>query len=138
MIGLLIIPLTNIQSQSRKPKIRHFQHQIQAHESIQSIGKIYGVSAASIRASNDAKDGSTPAILKIPIEVRRNGFRRQAGKYLLHRVQPKDNLHIIARRYRTSLSRLISLNNFRTGQLETNQLVLVPNSPKIIKKSMHG
>ena len=137
MIGLTI-PLTSVQSQSRKPKIKHFQHSVQAHESIGSIAKKYGIRAADIRSNNSSTDQEKPSILKIPLEVRRHGFRPQRGKYLLHRVQPKDNLHIIARRYRTSLSQLIRLNNFRTGEIEANQLVLVPNSPKIKKNDMHG
>lgn len=117
-------------------KGKYWKHILQSNERLSNVAKKYGLTTTQIRAIN--KDNDDTSFLNIPVEIKRNGFRKQRGSYLMHRVNSKDALHRLAYRYRTTTRKLMKLNQLKESVLQPGQLLLVPNSPLIKENTMIG
>lgn len=126
----------SVQLEGQLRKGKYWQHKLEFNESFSQLARKYGVSASQIRAINEKNED--PNILNIPVAIKKNGFRKQRGKYLLHRVRSKEAIHRLAHRYQTTRKKLIQLNNLREGVITPGQLLLVPNSPFTTENSMIG
>jgi N-acetylmuramoyl-L-alanine amidase len=96
-------------------------HTIQRGESLSIIAKQYGTTALQIQVYNDL-ESNTLAIgqrLKIPTEKIEN---------TQHKVRSGESLSIIAQRYGTTTSAIVSVNKLRSKSLAIGQVLTIPMS----------
>src|SRR4029077_16670444 len=136
---------TALQTLSPDDRVRFAIHEVTRRETLASIAKAYGTSAAVISKINDLKGGKVSAgeSLKIPeisgqlpdkvllaasrVDRPDLGPRRQ--RQIVYRVRAGETLTSIARRHGIPVSTLARLNNMETGD------TLVKGQRLVIKAS---
>jgi len=134
-----------LQTLSPDDRVRFAVHEVTRRETLASIAKQYGTSAAVISKVNDLKDGKVSAgeSLKIPeisgqlpdkvllaasrVDRPEIGGRKQ--RQLVYRVRAGETLSSIARRHGMPVSTLARLNNMGSGD------TLVKGQRLVIKAS---
>src|SRR5258708_32948784 len=150
----MLVPIDNadgfeaaLQTLAPDDRLRSAIHEVTRRETLASIAKAYGTSAAVIAKINDLKGGKVSAgeSLKIPeisgqlpdkvllaasrVDRPDLGGRRQ--RQIVYRVRAGETLSSIARRHGMPVSTLARLNNMGAGDtlVKGQRLVLKPTPP---------
>lgn len=87
----------------------YYLHTVKAKETLFSICKVYGVSLEEVKALNDKKDNtlSIGDILRIPVV---EPFKPVDDKFYYHRMQPKETLYSLSRKFKIKMKRILKDN----------------------------
>lgn len=117
-------------------------HQVVAKDTYYSIGRRYNVVPKEVMTYNDNKYLSLGAIIKVPTQIpfveaaspsTQAGNSIATGSVSSHTVEAKDNLHVLAKKYGTTVNELKRINNLRTINLRIGQVLVIPqqeNTPE--------
>lgn len=122
----------------------YIYHIVKKKETLYQIAKIYNVKIEDITAINNIKDGkiSLGQYLKIPsmfVNSNQDDLHKQASerkeqdkiddsKYKIYKVQPKETLFTISKRYGISVDALMYLNDMDSPDLASGQDLLIPRN----------
>lgn len=87
----------------------YYLHSVKAKETLFSICKAYGVSVDEVKALNDKKDNalSIGDLLRIPVV---EPFKTVDDKFYYHRMQPKETLYSLSRKFKIKMKRILKDN----------------------------
>lgn len=87
----------------------YYLHSVKAKETLFSICKAYGVSVDEVKALNDKKDNalSIGDVLRIPVV---EPFKTVDDKFYYHRMQPKETLYSLSRKFKIKMKRILKDN----------------------------
>ena len=111
------VPIVDSSAERRKVKI----HTVAKGESLWGISQLYEVTMDDLLRWNDLPDPDAISIgqniqVKAPIEEASEG-----KKILIHKVQPKDTVYAISRRYNMTVDEVVELNGLKGFALEIGQ-----------------
>ncbi|MDR3328779.1 MAG: LysM peptidoglycan-binding domain-containing protein [Prevotellaceae bacterium] len=106
---------------------RYYVHQVQAGETIYSIGRAYGVSQDELVRSNPTLSGGLKMgmLLKIMLTPSSN-----PEQFTPHVVQKKETLFSIASAYSVSVGAILALNPDAAKALPVGTTIQIPVAPK--------
>lgn len=136
----------------KEQEAKFIYHIVKDQETLYQISKIYNVRVEDIKQLNkmNSENINKGQYLKIPsIHIKTNtvllnekagdGVRKQngeQGKYVNYRVQPKETLFSISKRFGISVDALMYLNDMKSPQLSSGQVLLIPR--KLIEKQANA
>jgi len=102
---------------------------VKSGDSLYSISRKYGVSVDDIKRANNLNTNllQIGQRLKIPSS--------QDESYINYVVKSGDSLYSIARKYDTTVSEIMNVNNLKTNLLSIGQKLLIPNKNVYVVKS---
>ena len=120
-------------------------HIVKKKETLYQISKIYNVTVDDIIRINEleGKEISPGQYLKIPsllinaeknikVSVVKKNTKVDNDKYMIYKVQPKETLFSISKRFGISTDALMYLNDLSSPNISTGQVLLIPK--KLIQK----
>lgn len=116
---------------------KFYLHIVTKGETIYGISKDYSIPPRDIVMENPkAMEGISPGdTLRVPLQVAESkpmadtAKDRASGKYIYHKVVPKETLYSLAKQYKVSISSLDSLNpDIKTKGLQVGQNLRIPNT----------
>ena len=112
-------------------------HTVKRNETLSSISSKYNVRIAYLKQINNMKDSNivTGEVLKIPSYTSNAGRNQKLAKNSIstnikYRVQAKDNLQSIAKRYNTTVSEIKKLNKLKSNNIKVGQILNLKKSSK--------
>ncbi len=132
--------LAKVSSSIRQPARKEsVKHRVRKGETLSSIARRYGTSVSSLMAANNMKRGNhilagnvlnVPGKGQPPVE-KDSGRRVVAGKAtpgVRHVVSSGDSLWNLARRYNTTVPKILAANNMASQSLTIGQSLNIPSS----------
>lgn len=112
-------------------------HVVKKSETIYSISKEYNIPIQSIYKFNPEAEGEVleNEIIRIPRNAdntKVDGLMREDESFYYHKVQPKENVYSLARRYHATVGIILKYNPTMNENLEIGQIVRIP---KFIEES---
>ena len=97
-------------------------------DNLYSIAQKYNTTVTDLVDYNDLSTTSLKIgqQILIPTKTAIPPVEQPEGNYLIYKVQPGDNLYAIARRYNTTISELMSINNLSSTLLSVGQELRIP------------
>ncbi len=106
--------------------VEYVTYTVKKGDTLTYIASLYHVSISDILKANDIKNPNLiypGQKIRVPID----SARKQSEKYLLYTVKSGDNLTKIARRYYTTVKKLVRLNDISTPDLiYPGQVIKIP------------
>ncbi len=116
----------NAQIRLSAPEVRRVVYRVRRGDTIYTIAQRYGITQRSIRTTNKLRTSrlriGQRLVLVIPPKASRQAGLTPKNSY---RVRKGDTLSSIARRHRTSVTKIRRLNNLRTTRLSIGQVLRV-------------
>lgn len=108
------------------PEVRRLAYRVRKGDTISSIAQRHGITQKSIRRTNKLTSSRLRIGQRLVLVIPPKAQQRMAlrGKRV-YRVRKGDTLFSIARRYRTTTSKIRRLNNLRTTRLAIGQVLRV-------------
>ena len=123
---------------------KYVKHRVRQGESIQTLSKQYGVSTKTLLAYNGMKS-ETPLkagrIIKVPVAggspkkakvAKKDPGKKTTAKsdtaLISYKVKQGDTLYGVAQKYKTSAADIRKLNNLKSDQLKTGQVIKIRNA----------
>ena len=121
------------------PRLSSITHKVQKGDTIGTIAKRYGVSAAAIRSENGLKSDTVKAgqILKINSDLPLTAQKKAGGPVMVvesqaaprvsdtHTVASGESLGLIAQKYGMSVKELADLNKLKSVNIKAGQTLLI-------------
>jgi len=105
-------------------------YQVQAKETLFTISKRYGISVDALMYLNDlsSTDIHENQTLLIPKKLlnKQQSIADDTSKYIQYKVQPKETLYGIARKYAVSVNDIEKCNELNGKQIQIGQILLIP------------
>lgn len=114
-------------------------HQVDSKETVYSISRRYGATVLEVVEANPAAASGIEvgSILKIPYQKKVSAGSKASP--VLHKVEPKETLYSIAKKYGVSVDELKKMNSLSENSLEIGQELIVQgsiqNKPVVIPKT---
>lgn len=103
------------------PETRRVVYRVRRGDSIYSIAKKYGITQRSIRKTNRLKSSQLRIGQRLVLVIPPRAATQPAPGKNVHVVRRGETLFSIAKKYRTSVSKIRIINNLRTTRLSIGQ-----------------
>ena len=126
---LFILSLILLTLQFSQPVFADTEHMVQPKETLSAIAREYGVSVQSILDANSIDDPNkikSGQILIIPVDEVEYPCIDKETFDLLHKVEPKETLSSISRKYGISLQELKDANSLEGDSIKVGQILIIP------------
>ncbi|MDA3928601.1 MAG: LysM peptidoglycan-binding domain-containing protein [Prolixibacteraceae bacterium] len=106
-------------------------HLVKKSETIYSISRQYAIPIQSIykynpEAENEVLENEIIRIPKKISNVKVDGLLREDADFYFHKIQPKENLYSLARRYNSKVSSIVKYNPQTESNFEIGLIVRIP------------
>lgn len=127
--------------QAKKASIDFIYHIVKKKETLYQISKIYNVTIEDIKTINEIQNEaiSPGQYLKIPsmfVQADESSLHSEAkeaktakiddNKYSIYKVQPKETMFTISKRFGISVDALMYINDLTNSNLQEGQVLLIP------------
>lgn len=111
------------------PPITANVYVVQKGDSLWSIARKFNISVEELKAANNLTSNllSIGEVLKIPQKEE----PPVTGEYVVYTVKAGDSLYAIAKKYNTTVDKLLKYNNLGTSNLQIGQQILIPSKAAI-------
>ncbi len=107
---------------TRETQSKYFEHIVQQKETLFSIAKRYGIGLETLKYINNFSVSSIYPGQKILIpNVLKDWQSKESKNYIIHKVQAKESLYGIARKYGVTIDQIVTLNPDLNGYLSIGQ-----------------
>ena len=135
--------------QAKKASIDFIYHIVKKKETLYQISKIYNVTIEDIKTMNEIQDEaiSPGEYLKIPsmfVQADESSLHAEAqeaktakiddDKYSIYKVQPKETLFTISKRFGISMDALMYINDLTDSNIQEGQDLLIPKKLTLPQK----
>lgn len=119
----------NQQDQTSDKKSKYFEYIVKPKETLYSIAKHYGIGVETLKYINNLTDNhlSIGQVILLP-RVLQDWQNQEEKTYIIHKVQPREGLYGIARKYGVSIDQIRAINPNLSTQLFIDQEIRIPRT----------
>ena len=123
----------NQQPEVKQEKVDFIYHVVKKSETVYSIAREYNVDINSIYHFNPEAEGEVleNEIIRIPknyVQSEVDGLIREDNDFYYHKVQPKENVYSLARRYNVSVGAIFDANPAIEENFEVGSILRIPKN----------
>lgn len=111
VIQSVTVPQKVLTQQTTQNKSKYFEHIVQPKETLFSIAKRYGIGLETLKYINNFSGSSIYPGQKVLIpSVLKDWQSKESSNFIIHKVQPKEGLYGIAKKYGITIDQIKALN----------------------------
>ncbi|MCT4641542.1 MAG: LysM peptidoglycan-binding domain-containing protein [Bacteriovoracaceae bacterium] len=119
------ITRTKKYKKKKEPKESTDFHKVRRGENLTLIARKYKTSVSKLKAINQLTNSKIHPGMKL--SLRKMKLKKAYRKVASYRVKGGDNLHLISKKYKTSISKLVQMNKLKSKRIYKGQRLKVPH-----------